>query len=212
MIALICCRQIDWGLKSKEIKPWQAYKAAFLCLQAIMHSFASTAEGSCALIKLTSKYPCRHLQNTQKPLKCAWDGNLLCMYAAVLINSLFRLQPRLALQPAEHISSVPLSHRGHYSNSLTHESLLWLNQSSEVTPAAGAGLCELLTTDCCCKHLDKKDKKLCYNSTLSKLRKLWGSIRSKNDEKQLRRRHVYNTLCGCSVRFNFSSDCKLWRK
>lgn len=113
-----------------------------------MHSFASTAEGSCALIKLTSKYPCRHLQNTQKLLKCSWDGNLLCMYAAVLINSLFRLQPRLALQPAEHISSVPLSHRGHYSNSLTHESLLWLNQSSEVTPAAGAGLCELLTTDC----------------------------------------------------------------
>ena len=124
-----------------------------MCLQAIMHSFASTAEGSCALIKLTSKYPCRHLQNTQKLLKCGWDGNLLCVYAAVLINSLFRLQPRLALQPAEHISGVPPSRRGHYSNSLTHESLLWLKQSSEVTPAAGAGLCEPLTTDCCCKHL-----------------------------------------------------------
>lgn len=122
--------------------------------------------GSCALIKLTSKYPCRYLQNTQNPLKSGWDGNLLCMYTAVLVNSLFRLQPRLALRPPEHISDVPLSHRGHCSTSLTHESLLWLNQSSEVFPAGGARLCELSDAANICE-----DKKICYNSMLSKLRK-----------------------------------------
>lgn len=150
----------------KKSKPPQAFKAVSLCLQAIMHSIASAAEGSCALIKLTSKYPCRHLQNTQNPLKSGWDGNLLCMYTAVLVNSLFRLQPRLALRPPEHISDVPLSHRGHCSNSLTHESLLWLNQSSEVLPAGGARLFELSDAANICE-----DKKICYNSMLSKLRK-----------------------------------------
>lgn len=131
-------------IKKKKSKPWQAYKVVFLCLRAIMHSFASATEGSCALIKLTSKHPCRHLQNAQTLLKSGRDGNLLCMSAAQLINSLFRLQPRLTLQPTEHIPGVPLSHRGHCSNSLTHESLLWLNGSSEVMPAAREGLCEVL--------------------------------------------------------------------
>lgn len=159
---------IGQGKKQRvqKSKPPQAFKAVSLCLQAIMHSIASAAEGSCALIKLTSKYPCRHLQNTQNPLKSGWDGNLLCMYTAVLVNSLFRLQPRLALRPPEHISDVPLSHRGHCSNSLTHESLLWLNQSSEVLPAGGARLFELSDAANICE-----DKKICYNSMLSKLRK-----------------------------------------
>lgn len=68
--------------------------------------------GSCALIKLTSKYPCRYLQNTQNPLKSGWDGNLLCMYTAVLVNSLFRLQPRLALRPpAAHLRRAAESQR-----------------------------------------------------------------------------------------------------
>lgn len=62
---------IGQGKKQRvqKSKAPQAFKAVSLCLQAIMHSIASAAEGSCALIKLTSKYPCRHLQNTQNPLK-----------------------------------------------------------------------------------------------------------------------------------------------
>lgn len=40
-----------------------------------MHSIASAAEG--VLIKLTSKYPCRHLRNTQNPLKSGRDGEFV---------------------------------------------------------------------------------------------------------------------------------------
>lgn len=61
----------------QKSNPRHAFKAVSLCLGAIMHSIASAAEGSCALIKLTSKYPCRHLQNTQNPLKSGWDGEFV---------------------------------------------------------------------------------------------------------------------------------------
>lgn len=125
------------------------------------------------------------------------------MSAAELINSLFRLQPRLTLQPTERIPGVPLSHRGHCSNSLTHESLVIErvfrgNASCKSRAVWSVKLANDAANICV-------DKKICYYSILSKLRKYSSSrssIQSKNCVKPLRLEQE-NKFAGFSQRYSF---------